>query len=332
MEGDMVKPGWRSKVAGITLCAILMIAVTVKPGKCAEDPAKYPSKPITLIVQFGPGGMTDTTARKLAEIAGKALGQPVVVENKPGGAGVIAFSAVAKAPSDGYTLGTVSAPLAMVPHLRNVPFKVKEDFTYIMRYLNNVQAFMVAVDSRWKTLKDFMAEARDNPGKLTVADMGAKSVTDVIVKQLAMAEKVNLSFVPTSSGGEVQSLLLGGHVQAGFAGELILLRTGKIKALAVFAEQRLSEIPDVPTLGELGYKIDAPLWSGIAGPKDLNPQIVKKLGDAFKKAYDDPSYKELCKQLMTVPSFEDAEGFRKAVFNDYDNQAAVLKRIGYEKE
>lgn len=329
----MVKPGCRFNVMVLLVfCSVLFIAIAVKPGMCAEDAARYPSKPITMIVQFGPGGMTDATARKMAELGGKALGQPIVVENKPGGAGTIAFSAVAKAPSDGYTIGTVSAPLAMVPHLRSVPYKTKEDFTYIMRFLDNVQAFMVPIDARWKTLKDFMAEARSNPGKLTVADMGSKSVTDVIVKQLAMAEKATLSYVPTSSGGEVQSLLLGGHVQAGFAGELILLRTGKIKALAVFAEHRLSEIPDVPTLAELGYKIEAPVWSGIVGPKKLDPRIVKKLGDAFKKAYDDPSYKELCTKLMTVPHYQDAEGFRKAVFNDYDAQAAVLKRIGYEKE
>jgi tripartite-type tricarboxylate transporter receptor subunit TctC len=126
--------------------------------------------------------------------------------------------------------------------------------------------------------------------------------------------------------------LLGGHVQAGFAGELILLRGGKIKAIALFAERRFSEIPDVPTLAELGYKIEAPTWSGIVGPKGVDPRILKKLGDAFKKAYDDPSYKELCVTLMTVPRYQDAESFSKAVLRDYDAQAVVLKKLGYEKE
>lgn len=329
----MVDSGCGYKVMGrFVFFLSLFLIMAVKPGFCAEDPAKYPSKPITMIVQFGPGGLTDTTARKIADLAGKVLGQPVVVENKPGGAGVTAFNSIAKAASDGYTIGTVSGPLAMGPHLRSVPYNVKQDFTWIMRYLDNVQAFMVPVDSRWKTFKDFMNEARNNPGKMTVADMGSKSLTDVILRQVAEAENVKLSYVPTSSGGEVQTLLLGGHVQAGFAGELILLRSGKIKALALFAEHRFSEIPDVPTMAELGYKIEAPVWAGIVGPKDLDPRIVRKLGDAFKKAYDDPSYKELCVKLMTVPRYQDAESFGKAVLRDYDSQAIVLKKLGYEKE
>jgi tripartite-type tricarboxylate transporter receptor subunit TctC len=317
------------RICEALFCGVLLAALMVSVSFAAEDPAKFPSKPITMIIQFGPGGVTDLTGRKLAELAGKTLGQPIVVENKPGGTGVTAFSAVAKASPDGYTIGTSAPPAVILPHLRSVPFNPKEDFTWVMQYMDYVFGFGVLADSRWKTLKDFLEEARKTPGKLTVTYQGAKSITHIILEQLTTSEKVKIGYVTNSGGGELISLLLGKHVDAFLASEVVHIGTGKARGLAVLSDGRYNLMPDVPTFAELGYKVEAPTWSGIFAPKGVDPRILKKLTDALKKAYDDPSFKELCTTLMIRPKFRDSDAFKKLAFEDFDRQAIILKNIGF---
>ena len=329
----MVKSAQRpGVVATCCIFSVIFLGLFVKPSAGAENPAKYPSKPITMYIHFGPGGVTDLVGRKLADVAGKVLGQPIVVENRAGGGGITAFNAVAKAAPDGYTIGTAAGNLVMGPYLRSVPYDVKKDFTFVMQSLNNVFAFMVPSDAKWKTFKECMADARKNPDKMTVAYMGAKTLTDIFIRQLAAAEKVSMSYVPTNSGGEGESLLFGGHVNAAFSGQLVMISTGKARALGIAAEERLSTLPHVPTFAELGYKVEAPLWGGIIAPKGLNPVVLKKLGDALKKAYDDPSYKELLNTLMNEAKYRNTEAFTDMALKDYENQGPTLKRLGFEKE
>jgi len=315
------------------LYTMILLVVLVTPCAGAEDPAKFPSKPITMIIQWAAGGTTDLTGRKLAELAGKTLGQPIVVENKTGGAGVIAATALKKAPPDGYTIGTATwSSIVYVPHLRSVPYNVKQDFTWIMQYAEAPQLFGVLTDSRWKTFKDFIEEARKNPGKLTYASVGPLSGSHIFMEQIAQLEKVKITHVPTSGGAEVVTKLLGGHLDAGIVNELCVnVEQGKVRGLAFQSDKRFELLPDIPTFWDLGYKIETPIWFGLCAPSGMNPQILKKFNDAFKKAYEDPSFQKLLLTLHMMPVFRDTETFTAKVIKDYDTQGRILKEFGFIK-
>lgn len=164
MKGERKKLKSSCKV--IAFLTILFVFL-IHPCLAAEDPAKFPSKPIELVVNFEAGGNSDLTCRKLGELAGKVLGQPVVVVNKVGGGGVIGINAAVKAPPDGYTIASVTySPTTIIPHLRSVPYNTKEDFTFLMQYGTYIYVFGVLPNSPWKTFKEFIEEARKSPGKL----------------------------------------------------------------------------------------------------------------------------------------------------------------------
>jgi tripartite-type tricarboxylate transporter receptor subunit TctC len=328
MKGEKMK-------VKVLIGAIILFVSFITPCAAAEDPAKFPSRPISMLIAFNPGSSTDLTGRKLADLAGKILGQPIVAENNPGGAGVIAVNTVAKAPPDGYTIGAVTSSATVVaPHFRSVPYKTTEDFTFLILYLEQALPFGVRSDARWKTYRDFMEEARKNPGKLTYAHSGPGSSTHIIMEQAAMAENVKLTDVPTSQGAETVSYILGGHVDSAIAQILGLhIRAGKVRGLAVAAEKRMSACPDVPTFYELlGNKVQSPLlWNGLIGPKGMDPRILKKLSDAFKKAYEDPSFQALLVKLEQTPMYKDPESFRQQVVKDFDLQGKIAKQIGLIK-
>ena len=314
-------------------CAVVLFCLIANPCFSAEDPLKFPSKPITLVVQFAAGGVADLTGRKLADSASKILGQPVVVVSKVGGGGVIGATAVAKAEPDGYTIGIISwsAPV-IIPHLRSVPYNTKEDFTWILQYADLSQIFCVQTESRWKTLKDLIEEARKNPGKLNYATPSPLGGQHILMEQVFAIEKVKLNHVPVGGGAEVVTKLLGGHIDGGIAAETpSQVKAGRFRGLAVQGEKRMEPFPDIPTFFELGYKVEAPLWIGLCAPKSVDTQIVKKLHDAFKKAYEEPSFKELLVTLYCTPIFRDPESFKAMVLRDFDAQGRVLKELGFAK-
>jgi len=312
------------------LSLMVLFVLLVNPCAGAEDPAKFPSKPITMIIQWGAGGVADTSGRKLADLASKVLGQPIVVENKPGGGGVTGMSILARAEPDGYTIGTVTnSPAVIVPHLREVPYNPKEDFTWIMQYCEFDHIFCVQADSPWRTFKEFIEEARKNPGKLKFAAHGVLCAQHIAMEYIFLQEKVKVSFVPVGGGAEADRLLLGGHVDAVDSASLFPhLKSGRIRGLmAVLSEKRIADFPDVPTHREAGYKIDFPNWGGLYAPKGLHPLILKKLFEAFKKAQEDHSFRELLATRYISPVFKDPESFKTKVFEDFDTTGKALKQL-----
>jgi len=299
----------------------------------AEDPAKYPSKPITLIVPVAPGGMFDSVCRKLADLAGSMMGQAIVVVNKPGGGQIIGTAAIAAAAPDGYTIGVATfAPLAVTPHTRAVPYKTKDDFTYIMSYGKMTMFFCVHSESRWKTFKEFVEEARRSPNKLTYSTVGTMGAQHIFMEYIFSKEKVKVTHVPYDAA-EIVTNLMGGHVDSGFAVLLPWVQGGKLRALAIQEEKRVEAIPDVPIFSDLGYgdEVKAPLWIGFCGPKGLDSRILNKLNDVFKKCSEDPTFKELCVKWSIVPSYKDPESFRTIIHKDYDVQRNMLKELGFIK-
>ncbi len=314
--------------------AVLVVIFFASPnvGVSAEDPAKFPSRAITLVVQWAAGGTTDLSGRKLAELAGKTLGQPVVVENKVGGSGVIGINSVAKSAPDGYTIGTMSySANVIIPRLRAVPFDTRTDFTFLMQYGEYGMIFSVLADSPWKTLKDFIAEARKNPN-LKYASPGPSSGQQIFMEQVFKIEKVKIKHIPMGGGAEADRQLFGKHIDAAITPDFIpYIKEGRVRGLAVQPERRLKDVPDIPTFAELGYKVESPNWMGLCGPKGMDPRIVKKLGDAFKKAYDDPSFQELMAKLYLPTVYRGPDEFKALVLKDFDSQARVLKELGFAK-
>lgn len=253
---------------------------------------KFPTKPITLIVPFGSGG-TDTQFRKLAELVGKELGQPVVVLNQPGGSGTTAIMNMSRmAAPDGYTIAAATGPVLRQPHIMKQTFSPPKDLTWIAGVGSITQVLTAREDSPIKDLKDMVDWAKKNPGKLTFATVGASSTSSIAMASLSkMAgfEYINVSY---KGGGELQAAVLGGHVMVGgdSLANIFPAKDGKygIRALASLDPQRSEHMPDLPTFRDQGFDLVLESPYGLVGPKGIPAGVVKTLQDAFIKAAKSP--------------------------------------------
>jgi tripartite-type tricarboxylate transporter receptor subunit TctC len=317
----------------VLFCAVILIVTASNVSFAAEDPAKFPSRPITLIGNFNPGSTTDLTSRKLADLASKILGKPIVVESRPGGAGVIGVSDVARATPDGYTIGAGSGTAFFsAPFIQKVSYNPIEDFSWIIIHTEQVQGLCVLFNARWKNFKEFIEEARKNPNKLKVAFNGRGTPSHILLEQVFAAEKVKVDLVPTSGGGEIVAFALGGHADAAIAMALNpSIKSKKLRPLAINGERRMSICPDIPTFEELGYKVTVPTqWQGLFAPRKVPPAILEKLNYAFKKASEDPSFKQLLDTLILTPMYEGPESARQLIKRDFDNMARFYKTFKIE--
>ena len=314
---------------------LLLSAVYVSHlGAQQESIADFPSKPITIIVQFSAGGVTDLSARKLASLLGNEFKQSVVVENKPGAGGNIGQNAVAKAKPDGYVIGTFSTSAAStVPHMRPVPFNTKEDFSFIVQYAEFPMPLCVRKDAPWKTLMELLEYARQNPGAVTYSTAGSGNAQQLCMEMLAKRGNLKLVHVPYKGGADGVAAVIGGHVVASLASEVAPhAKAGNVRALAVLGEKRLKALPDVPTFSELGYKVDVRLGLGIVAPKGVPYPILKKLEVAITKAVHDPSFIETLDKLAMPPLYRNSEDFKKAVLEDYDRGGEIVEALGLLKK
>ncbi|MFH1243719.1 MAG: tripartite tricarboxylate transporter substrate binding protein, partial [Pseudomonadota bacterium] len=204
------------------------------------------------------------------------------------------------------------------------------DFTYIIQVADVSYIFAVKADSKYKTFKEFVDDARKNPGKLKYQSQGPKSGGHMQMAYIFSEEKVKVNHIPGEGVAEVIRQLLGGHVDAGIAATLgPQVKSGALRGLAVAGSKRNEQFPDLPTFYEQGYTRGVPSGChvGIFGPKNMPPPIVKKLHDTFKKAYDDPSYHELLKTMYEVPVYKDTASYTSLVKEDYKKTADVLKNM-----
>ena len=270
---------------------VLIVSVVVfgysPPASVA---AEYPGKPITLIVPAGAGGSTDFLARTLAEAMKKQLAQPFVVLNRPGGGGGLGVVEVVKAKPDGYTLGCASNSSLVFPHIQDLAYKSSADFQPIIGVHDTPLAFTVNPKKPWKTLAEFIADAKANPGKLTVA-VASYGITYMDLNLLMETTGIQFRFVTTEGDAQTVTQLLGGHVDAGFPATGALLghvRAGSLKILGLAADRRYSDLPDVPTFTELGYgKAYIEFYMQLFGPKGMPEPVLTLLHDSFKKALED---------------------------------------------
>jgi tripartite-type tricarboxylate transporter receptor subunit TctC len=290
--------------AGVTAMALLA---------CTAHAQSYPSKPVTLIVPFPPGGASDTQFRALATAAGKDLKQAFVVVNQPGVAGTMAPATMARsAAPDGYTISVVFSSLFRLPHVQKVNYDPTQDFTYIAGISKFIYGLVVAADSPYKTAVDLTAAAKAKPGQLNFGAISIGSSGHTALMRWARAADFKPNFVPYKGSAEVMQAVLGHHVEAMTEASWgPLVQQGRVHALMVFEEQRIKQFSEVPTAKELGWNVIANAVVGLAGPKGMDPAIVKTLQDAFHKATSDPAFLKTLEVAGQSVAYLDSAEFTK---------------------
>ncbi|MBL8378105.1 MAG: tripartite tricarboxylate transporter substrate binding protein [Burkholderiales bacterium] len=246
----------------------------------------WPSKPIRLIVPFPPGGPTDLVGREAANILRSALGQAVVVENRPGGNGTVGLEVLAKAAPDGYTIGLTAITLSIAPHLGNAPFDPFKDFTPISNLVAMTPVVVANLSLPVANLRELAAHAQANPGRLAFGTPGVATVPHLGAELLQKAGNFQLLHVPFKGAAQQIQDLIGGSTLLDFQSSLVValpqIRAGKIKALAVLTARRAPQLPEVPTAAESGFPnvVVAP-WFGIGGPAGLPADMVARMHEAL---------------------------------------------------
>lgn len=308
-------------LAGV--CCLLLLGT---PNWAAEN---FPTKAITLEVGYGAGGSTDLPARTLAEAAGKILGQPVVVINKPGGGSSVMLSELKNAKPDGYTLGVLSSGGILSAHMRKVPYHPVNDFECILQYSVYQYGLVVRADSPWKTLNDFIAYAQANPGKIKYSTAGAGTPQHLVMVQLGEAAKAKWTHIPFGSGNEAITALMGGHVDcsAQTTEWKAQVDAGRLRLLAILMPNRMAAYPKVPTLMEMGYNIAAPSIIALVAPKGLPKDRLKILQDAFHKGMQDPGFKKSLDQFDLPLVYRNSEDCTKFSKELYESSGRLIEKL-----
>lgn len=319
---------WRAAAA---VC-VGLIAASAAVAQTADT---FPSKPITLIVPFAPGTSADLLFRGLGDAASKHLGQPVVVENRAGGSATLGPGHMAaNAKPDGYTIAQIAIPMFRVPVMQKVAFDPVADFTYIVMVGGYSLGAVVKADGPFKAWKDVIDFAKANPGKFTYTTIGRATTNAIAMELMASQSGVTFTHVPGKGGGEGISSVLGGHVMAMVESPswAPLVASGDMRLLMMLGGERSKKWPDVPVLKELGYTYEFDSPFGLAGPKGMDPAIVKKLHDGFKKAYDDPAMPALYDRFDFIRRYMDTATYQAFVPKLAAEERAALEKLGLAKK
>ena len=295
----------------------------------------FPTRPVTLICPWPAGGSTDLVMRALAEATGKYLGQPVVVENKPGGGGSVGPATMAAtAKPDGYTVSQIPISVFRYPYMMKVGWDPLKDFTYIIHQTGYTFGVVVKKDAPWKTWKEFVAYAQANPGKVTYATPGAGTSLHITMEMFAMRNGIKWIQVPMKGGAETTPAVLGGHVSAtaDSTGWGPQVDSGDLRLLVTWGNQRTKRWPTVPTLKELGYGIVSNSPFGIAGPKGMDSKVVRTLHDAFKKGMEEPAYLKVLEKFDMEPFYKNTEDYVKYVKEQVEEAKEMIEKLGLMKK
>jgi tripartite-type tricarboxylate transporter receptor subunit TctC len=280
-----------ASVALVTLWAISFEVVQAQ---------EFPTKPVTLIIPFGPGGASDLTARAFVGAAHEYLGQPVIIQLKPGGGGAIASDIVAKAQPDGYTLLMGGpGPNTTLPAIEGRS-RGPDDLAAICRINYNAMLTLLPANSPYRTMQEFIQYAKANPGKLRFGHTGIWGGPDLLWKSIQIKAGITAKIIPYDGGAEALIALLGGHIDVAClfpTQSTPHIKGGKIRALAVSDSKRDPDFPDVPTLQEAGVDVVSVVWKGVLAPKTTPRPVIDKLALAFKKMSEDKSSVAMIRQL-----------------------------------
>jgi tripartite-type tricarboxylate transporter receptor subunit TctC len=320
-------------VTQIPLALALMVAAATAFAQA------YPTKPVTMIVPFPPGGVADIVGRPLAAEMEKVWKQPVVVTNRAGAGGAVGMAAAAKAAPDGYTILMALSSISVFPVSDRIqgraPSYEMKDFAPIALITADPTVLIVGADSPWKTLQEFVASAKAYPGQINYSSSGVYGTLHVAMEMFANAAGVKLFHVPYQGGGPALTALLGGQVHAlasGPAPAAAQMKAGKVRALASWSSERLPLLPEIPTFKELGYDAEFYIWSGVFAPAATPTPVLDRLRAVVREAANSPDFKSVMEKVQTPVSYLDAPAFRTYWERDAARLKVALDKIGKVEE
>lgn len=291
----------------------------------------YPKKPVNFIVPFPPGGGMDISGRAMAEAIKPFFPQPIVVVNRPGGGGTVGAAEAVMAIPDGYTIGYVgNIHIALQPHRTKLPYNTPDDYRPFINIFNVMWALGVRTDSPWKTLKDLVEYAKNNPNKIRVGVAGLGVGPHLATEMLNEKANIQLAVVPFTGDSESAAQLLGGHIEANFsnAASLIgLVRAGKVRLLALASEKRYHQFNEIPTIKEMGYEVVVPTRYLLIVPKKTPNHIVMILHDAFKKAIETDSLRAFADKNFFDIAYMGTSDIKRALEEDYKFFGGMVQKL-----
>lgn len=316
-----------------TLIAAMLAGATVVPAG-AQD--KFPSRPVTMVVPFPPGGVADTTGRPTAAAMEKVLKQPVALTNRPGAGGAVGNAAIANAKPDGYTIGMVLSSISVIPAADELfnrkPAYSLDQFTPIALISADPTLLVVHPSLPAKSLKELLAIARSKPGQLSFSSSGIYGALHMPMEMFLHAAKLKMRHVPTTGGGPAITAVLGGHVELTAGGPAAIsphVKAGKLRPIVSWGGSRHPAYPNIPTFKELGYKnVEYYIWAGLIGPKGIPDAVIKTLRDAAAKTVQDPEFKKSMANVNSPVHYMDAPEFAKYWDADAKRLAGLVKMVG----
>ena len=318
------------------LAVVVLLAVPLVAG--AQE--AYPSRPITLVAPFPPGGVADLTARPVAAAMEKVLKNPVGVVNKTGAAGAVGMQFVATSKPDGYTLLLALSSISIIPEADKIfdrqPAFTVDQFAPIALISADPTILVVRAESPWKTAPEFIDDARKRPGQISYSSSGIYGTLHMAMELLSHAAGLKLRHVPHAGAGPALTAILGGHVDALASGPAVVLphiKAGKLRALAGWGDKRVAALPEVPTFKELGYP-DAEfyIWAGLFAPKGTPEPVLAKLREATRAAVGEADFKSAMDKLETPIAFKQGAEFQTFFDADAKRLAAGVRKVGRVEE
>ena len=302
---------------------------------CLAHAQGYPSRPITIISPFPPGGISDLTARPFAASMAKFLGQSVVVENKAGAGGAVGHAYVARATPDGHTLMMALSSIAIIPIADEVngrqPTYQMSDFTPIALVSADPTVLMVPAGAKWKTVKELVADARANPGKISYSSSGLYGTTHTAAEMFAQAAGIQLLHVPYKGGAPAMQAALANEVMFTIQSPGVAnphVKSGKFRLLASWGGKRVATLPELPTLREEGYQAEFYIWAAMFGPKGMPGEITERLRAVSRQVANDAAFRKAMAGMNTPIDYRDGAEFQTFLEADSKRLADVVRRMG----
>ena len=316
------------------LAAAAALALVLPLVAGAQEP--YPSRPITLVAPFPPGGVADLTARPVAAAMEKVLKNPVAVVNKTGAAGAVGMQFVATSKPDGYTLLLALSSISIIPEADKIfgrpPAYTVDQLVPIALISADPTILVVRTESPWKTAREFLDDARQRSGQISYSSSGIYGTLHMAMELLSHAAGVKLRHIPTAGAGPALTALLGGHVDALASGPAVILphiKAGKLRALAGWGDKRVAALPEVPTFKELGYpEAEFYIWAGVFAPKGTPEPVLARLREATRAAVGDAEFKSAMDKLETPIAFKQGEEFQRFFDTDARRLAEGVRKVG----
>jgi len=311
--------------------ALLGLGGALLAAPAVRAQGRFPDKPIRLLVPWAAGGTTDIQLRALGDQASRRLGQPIVVENKPGAGGVLAAQQLLQEKPDGYVVAQMPISVFRHPQMASrALFNPLEDFTYVIHLTGYLFGIVVKADAPWQTLGQFLDYAKANPGKVNYGTPGVGTSLHITMEQIAGQRGIEWTHVPFRGVAENMQALLGGqiHATADSSGWSELVQSGRLRLLTVWSAERAKRFPDVPTLRESGIDIVSASPYGLAGPKGMSPDVVRVLHDAFKEALFDPAHVAILDRFDMAPWHMGPADYTAFARRTYAEEGEMIRKLG----